>query len=109
MKFAAIASLLSATAAFAATPHSQWPKYCGNLAMTGTAEAAGRLSKTSAPFFVPLWTAKLNGPIASQPTIAGDKVYIGDWSGTEWALDADTGLPIAQMNLGTTTAPQCDP
>lgn len=109
MLFAALASLLSATAALAAPAHSEWPKYCGNLSMTGTAQSAGNLSRTTAPFFTPLWTAKLNGPIASQPTIARDKVYIGDWSGTEWALDADTGVTLAQTSLGTTTMPQCDP
>src|SRR5256885_122889 len=110
MKFAAIASLFSATAALATPPpHSEWPKYCGTLAMTGTAQSAGNLSPKTAPFFMPLWTATLNGPIASQPTVAGDKVYIGDWSGMESAIDADTGNVVAQIDLGTTTMPQCDP
>jgi outer membrane protein assembly factor BamB len=109
MKSAAIASLLIATAALAAPGHSEWPKYCGNLSMTGTAQAGGNLSPQTAPFFTSLWSLRLSGPIASQPTIAEDKIYIGDWSGTEWAIDADSGLPVAQVNLGTTTQPQCEP
>ncbi len=109
MKCVAIASLLSATAVLAAPAHSEWPKYCGNLSMTGTAQAAGILSTKTAPFYTLLWKAKLGGPVASQPTIAGDLVYIGDWSGTEWALDVTTGATFAQASLGTTNAPQCDP
>lgn len=110
MKFFVTASLLVATGAFAAPPlHSEWPKYCGNLAMTGMAQAAGNLSPATAPFLRPLWATTLSGPIASQPTIANDKVYVGDWSGMEWALDADSGIIVAQTNLGTTTMPQCDP
>ena len=106
--FAAIA-VLSATAAFGDSGHSDWPKYCANLAMTGVAQGAANLSPATARFLNQLWKVKLNGPIASQPTIVNGIVYIGDWSGTEWALDAATGIPLAHANLGTTTAPQCDP
>src|SRR5258708_35957188 len=109
MKRVAIASLLPATAVLAAPAHSEWPKYCGNLSMTGTAQAAGILSTKTAPFYTLLWRARLGGPVASQPTIAGDLVYIGDWSGTEWALDVTTGATVAPTRLGTSTAPQCDP
>jgi outer membrane protein assembly factor BamB len=55
------------------------------------------------------WSAKLSGPIASQPTVVGDLVYIGDWSGMEWAFDATTGAMVGEADLGTTFAPQCDP
>src|SRR5258708_5712142 len=109
MKCVGIASPPSATAVLAAPAHSEWPKYCGNLSMTGTAQAAGILSTKTAPFYTLLWKARLGGPVASQPTVAGDLVYIGDWSGTEWALDVTTGATFARTSLGTTTAPQCDP
>jgi outer membrane protein assembly factor BamB len=109
MKCAAFASLLIATALLADPPHTDWPKYCGNLSMTGTADGAGSLSTEMAPFLQLLWTAQLGGPIASQPTVVGDRVYIGDWAGNEWAVDVTTGEVLAQNNLGTTTAPQCDP
>ncbi len=77
--------------------------------MTGVAQSGGKLSPATARYFAPLWTRKLRGPIASQPTIVDDLIYIGDWSGTEWGLDAASGSPVAQANLGTTTAPQCNP
>jgi outer membrane protein assembly factor BamB len=121
MKFTSLASLLIATAVSAApahsvatgvqtTPaHSDWPKYCGSLGMTGTAQSAGNLSNQTAPFYTLAWSAQLSGPIASQPTVVGDLVYIGDWSGMEWGLDATTGITVAQAYLGTTSAPQCDP
>src|SRR5260370_11708563 len=109
MKCVAIVSLLSATAVLAAPAHSEWPKYCGNLSMTGTAQAAGILSTKTAPFYTLLWKAKLGGPVASQPTIAGDLVYIGDWSGTEWALDVTTRATFARTGRDTTNPPQCVP
>jgi polyvinyl alcohol dehydrogenase (cytochrome) len=87
---------------------SDWPKYCGNLQMTGVASSAGSLSPATARFLAPAWSARV-GPVASQPTVAGDTLYIGDWDGDEWAFDAVTGVPLAFTNLGITTMPQCVP
>jgi outer membrane protein assembly factor BamB len=36
------------------------------------------------------WLRRL-APTESSPLVAGGLVYVGDWSGTEWALDARTG------------------
>jgi polyvinyl alcohol dehydrogenase (cytochrome) len=88
---------------------SDWPKYCANLAMTGVAESGGAISPTTAPRLEPLWIAPLSGGIASSPTVVGDVVYIGDWNGNEWAINAADGTEIAHVQLGMTTAPQCEP
>src|SRR5260221_5981309 len=109
MQLAVIASFLLATTVQATPAHSDWPKYCGTLGMTGTAQAAGNLSTRTASFYTLAWSAQLSGPIASQPTVVGGLVYIGDWSGMEWAFDATTGAMVAEADLGTTFAPQCDP
>ena len=47
--------------------------------------------------------------IASSPTIVAGSVYIGDWGGIEWRLDAATGEVLARADLGRTVAPQCGP
>jgi len=86
-----------------------WPKYCADDAMTGVAAAERLISVASAPSLAPLWTATLPGSIASSPTVVGGRVYVGDWSGLEWALDAGTGVAIAHADLGTTHASQCSP
>jgi polyvinyl alcohol dehydrogenase (cytochrome) len=77
--------------------------------MTGVAESGGVISPNLAPNLKLRWTTTLCGPIASSPTIFNDVIYVGDWSGMESALAAADGSTLAQANLGTTTAPQCDP
>jgi polyvinyl alcohol dehydrogenase (cytochrome) len=94
---------------FTSAEPSDWPKYCGNLAMTGVAQSGGEITPTTVRRLKALWSASLSGPIASSPTVVRDIVYIGDWKGDEWAINAVDGTEIAHVNLGTTTAPQCEP
>jgi len=56
-----------------------------------------------------LWSRSLKGAVASQPSVSNGWVFIGDWSGTEYALDAATGALLAEADLGHTDAPQCGP
>jgi len=88
-----------------------WPKYCGNVAMTGVAAGERLISRTSAPSFTPAWSDTLPGAIASSPTIAGGRLYVGDWSGKEWAIDAASGAVLGSADLGTTSVPvgHCNP
>ncbi len=90
-------------------PVNEWTKYCGTLAMTGNASAESILSTDSVPQIALLWSRKLNGPIASAPSVARGKVYIGDWAGIEWALDTDSGEVIASADLGQTSDASCNP
>jgi outer membrane protein assembly factor BamB len=90
-------------------PVGDWAKYCGSLSMNGVAAGERTLSAETAPNFQLLWSRTLSGPIASAPSIARGKVYIGDWGGSEWALDPTTGAVIASANLGQTKADNCNP
>jgi polyvinyl alcohol dehydrogenase (cytochrome) len=90
-------------------PTNDWNKYCGSLDMNGFAIGERVLSVTSAPSLQLLWSQTLNGPIASAPSVARSKVYVGDWGGYEWALDAATGNVIASVNLGQTSIDHCNP
>jgi polyvinyl alcohol dehydrogenase (cytochrome) len=92
----------------ATTPVNDWPKYCATLSMTGVS-GERILSAESVPGIVLLWSRKLSGPIASAPSVAHGKVYVGDWGGREWALDVDTGAVIASADLGQTTSDRCNP
>jgi len=93
----------------ATTPVNEWTKYCGTLAMTGNAAGESILSTDSVPRIVLLWSQKLKGAIASAPSVARGKVYVGDWSGIEWALDTNTGDVIASADLGQTSNASCNP
>lgn len=91
-----------------ATP-GDWPKYCGDLLMNGVASGETDIVASTAPSLRLLWKRTLSGPIASSPTVVGGRVFVGDWSGREWSLEAATGNLVATADLGTTAAPQCDP
>jgi polyvinyl alcohol dehydrogenase (cytochrome) len=86
-----------------------WPKYCGTLALDGSNSGETLLTRASAPALELLWTRSLGGGVASSPTVVAGRVYVGDWSGREWSLDAGTGSLLATADLGTTYAPQCNP
>lgn len=77
--------------------------------MTGVAAGEQILSTVTVPQLHVIWSRGLNGPIASAPSVARGKVYIGDWGGFEWALDAATGNVIASIDLGQTTSDRCNP
>ena len=86
-----------------------WPKYCGNLAMTGVAAGERAISPASVGAMALAWTDALPGAVASSPIVVAGRVYVGDWSGIEWSLDAATGAVIASADLGSTAAPKCNP
>jgi len=107
-------SCLPATASVArrhaaTTPVNDWTKYCGTAGMTGNAVGERILSTDSVQRIALLWSRKLNGAIASAPSVARGKVYVGDWSGLEWELDTDSGEVIASADLGQTSNASCNP
>lgn len=90
-------------------PVGEWTKYCASLSMNGVAVNELSLSTESVPQLQLLWSRTLSGPVASAPSVARGKVYVGDWGGIEWALDPATGDVIASADLGQTTATNCNP
>jgi polyvinyl alcohol dehydrogenase (cytochrome) len=90
-------------------PTNDWPKYCASLSMNGVSQGERILASSSVPAMQLLWSRTLNGMIASAPSVVQGKVYVGDWGGYEWALDASTGDVIASVNLGLTKSENCNP
>jgi outer membrane protein assembly factor BamB len=86
-----------------------WPKYCGTPSMSGTPTGRSPIDAASAAALTPAWRTKLNGPVASSPSILYNRLYIGDWSGTENLIDTRNGTILATADLGQTHAPQCQP
>jgi outer membrane protein assembly factor BamB len=43
---------------------------------------------------------KTIGPSESSPLLVGDRLYVGDWRGDVWALDARTGRTVWRMHTG---------
>jgi len=40
------------------------------------------------------------GPSESSPLLIGNRLYVGDWNGDVWALDADNGRPLWRHHIG---------
>ena len=81
-------------------PDHDWPKYCADAAMTGLAHNETKISAASAGTLALLWKIALPGAIASSPTVVSDRLYVGDWSGGEWELDASKGEAEATIYGG---------
>jgi len=77
--------------------------------MTGQARNETQISPATAATMHLSWKATLSGAIASSPTVVAGRVYVGDWGGDEWALDAASGTVLATANLGTTPEGNCAP
>ncbi|MCU1348995.1 MAG: hypothetical protein JWO56_2025 [Acidobacteria bacterium] len=90
-------------------PDNDWPRYCASNLMTGVAAGEQVLSPATVGQLHLLWSRTLSGPIASAPSVVRGKLYIGDWAGNEWALDAATGDVIASIDLGQTKSDVCNP
>ena len=90
-------------------PDNDWPRYCASNSMNGVAVGEQVLATATIANLRLLWSRTLNGPVASAPSVARGNVYIGDWGGTEWALDAATGDVIASIDLGQTKSDACNP
>jgi outer membrane protein assembly factor BamB len=90
-------------------PENDWTRYCASNSMNGVAVGEQVISTVTAPNLHLLWSQTLKGSIASQPSVARGKVYVGDWSGHESALDAATGDVIASIDLGQTKSDRCNP
>ncbi|MGA8807973.1 MAG: PQQ-binding-like beta-propeller repeat protein [Thermoanaerobaculia bacterium] len=90
-------------------PENDWTRYCASNAMNGVAVGEQVISSVTVLNLHLLWSQVLKGPIASQPSVALGKLYVGDWGGNEWAIDASTGDDIASIDLGQTTSNHCNP
>jgi outer membrane protein assembly factor BamB len=62
---------------------------CNASSTTGT----GKVIAFAAGFGEPRWS-KTIGPSESSPLLVGNRLYVGDWDGRLWALDARTGKTL---------------
>ena len=56
-------------------------------------KGTGKVIAFAAGFGKPRWS-KTIGPSESSPLLVGNRLYVGDWDGRVWALDARTGKTI---------------
>ena len=80
-----------------------WGAYGRVAARTFDADCPSAISPRTVATLAPLWTFKTDRVVTASPAVVDGQVFIGDWSGTMYALDADTG--VEQWRAGTAPAP----
>jgi polyvinyl alcohol dehydrogenase (cytochrome) len=94
---AALAATLpvSATADVGGAPaRADWPSAGQNNHNTRHAAAEHRLTPDNVGRLKPKWALTTTGDVSATPTVVGGVVYVPDWGGRLWAVDARTGTPV---------------
>jgi len=69
-----------------------WPMFGHDAARSfATPDDCSTLSPTTAPTLAPKWFTRTADEVSASPAIVDGKVYIGDWAGNFYRLDAQTG------------------
>lgn len=72
---------------------ASWSMYGRNLSRSFSVEddLCSEIGRTSVATLAPKWTVKTAKTVTASPVVAEGKVFAGDWSGTMYAVDAETG------------------
>lgn len=68
-----------------------WGMYGAGLGRTFSVECPTAINTTTARTLVPAWTVRMPRTVTAAPAVVGGTVYVGDWSGTMYALRATNG------------------
>src|SRR5438552_18538719 len=95
----------------AAAAGADWPMYLLDLSHSSFASSETQINASNIKTLQPAWTftAKYLG---GAPTIVGGVVYIGDWSGAFYAINAADGKLLWQQKAGISASPEnsvCQP
>jgi outer membrane protein assembly factor BamB len=89
----AIAAIASPAAQARRAPtRCDWPMFGHDAARSfETPAACSSVTTTSAPTLHPKWLVHTTDAVSASPSIVDGHVFVGDWSGTFYSLDAATG------------------
>ncbi len=93
----ALGSLTSASAK--PKKSNWWPMFGQNASNTASSATDDGLSTDTAGQLAPLWVATLGGDVSARAAVVDDVVYVPDWAGNLWALDANSGQTIWSHQL----------
>src|SRR5262245_3194167 len=97
------AALVVAGGAFASDPANDWTTYGHDAANTRYQPNEHDISPANAGQLAVKWVATTTGDVSGTPVVAGGAVYFGDFGGTVWKLDADTGAVIWARTVSSYT------
>ncbi len=107
----AAASLLCPTAssrAAGSAPTSDWPSFGRDLHNTRNAADEHVLDPAQVANLKPLWTVTTDGNVSATPAVVEGVVYVPDFGGSLWAIDAKTGAVVWKATIGDATGVKGD-
>ncbi|UKD13394.1 PQQ-binding-like beta-propeller repeat protein [Burkholderia aenigmatica] len=87
----AIMSSLIVAAPAAAQSAGDWPMAGQNLRNTRSAAGERAIGLNNVAKLAPRWSVETDGNVSATPTVVAGVVYIPDFGGSLWAVDAATG------------------
>lgn len=87
----AILSSLIVAAPAAAQSAGDWPMAGQNLRNTRSAAGERAIGLSNVAKLAPRWSVETDGNVSATPTVAGGVVYVPDFGGSLWAVDAASG------------------
>jgi len=98
---AGLAILLSGAATTAsAQPAADWPMAGQNLSNTRHQPGAGMLGPGTVAGLKLKWAFTTGGDVSATPAVVGDFLYVPDWAGNLFKVDARTGAAVWSRRLG---------
>ena len=91
--------------AAAALAADDWPMYLYDLKHSSFNPHESKIDKNNVGTLKAKWTMQLPAALAAGPTIVDGVIYVGDWDGFFYAIDAKTGGKIWQTFVGMAPAP----
>lgn len=76
-----------------------WAMYGRTLARTFSTDCPSPITPTTVGTFVPKWVFKTAKTVTASPVVADGKVFVGDWSNTFYAFDAEDGDVVWSRNI----------
>ena len=94
LSLATLAALAGATQVLAKSGGHDWPTIGHDPTNTRNQPFEHRIRPSNVGRLAPKWVATTTGDVSGTPAVADGAVYFGDFGGTLWKLDADTGAVI---------------
>ncbi|MFD9735677.1 PQQ-binding-like beta-propeller repeat protein [Umezawaea sp. NPDC059074] len=82
---------------------ADWPSAGQNNHNTRHSASEREISPRNVNLLSPKWTFTTEGDVSATPTVVDGTVYVPDWGGKLWAVDARSGEKVWGRNIGEYT------
>ena len=79
----------------------QWPMYGHNIGRTFSYPCETAISPDTVVDLRQIWFFRTNDVVSASPVVVDDRLYVGDWSGVFYAIDAMSGEELWRLQLDT--------